>query len=243
MNRLDSENKLSQNIFNLIPSIIRKLEEEKDKQESYDLSILSNKELYIYNVSLSVINISSHFDRMNQSILYLSNFRQTKKLKEAGITRYDYLKYHIENYYISVTGLFDRALILVNDVFTLGNPLSNCKEYIILKNEFLVGFTTNNILNELSKIVGQHRKERNAIIHHNEYSSKELTSLGKLFFIQRENGEETIPIWFTKLEADKYVKSKKVEFANEIDKMIDTFDRLYNELFFVFNRKLSTFTK
>lgn len=107
---------------------------------------LSNSENYLRNSLLSCWELCSICNGLHQAVIFLTNYRSTPKLKLEKIDRYDYIIYHLESHLIKTISCYDRCLILVNDVFLLGNTPINCKDAIITTNNRISGTTSIKLL-------------------------------------------------------------------------------------------------
>ena len=174
--------------------------------------------------------------QLDQTIQFLANFRSTKKLKEYKINRYDHVVYHLENHLIRITSIFDRCLILTNQVFLLGNTPKNCKQHIIYNNQYVQGTIIVNILKKIEKHINPYRTKRNVIVHQEGYSHKELRIL-EAFSILEKQGEDFFHQYYYKGRIDGFVKGRKAElviFNNTLFQLIDDF---LTELLKVFEKK------
>lgn len=174
--------------------------------------------------------------QLDQIIQFLSNYRSTKKLKEYKINRYDHVVYHLENHLIRITSIFDRCLILTNQVFLLGNTPKNCKRYIIYNNQYVQSTIIVKILKKIEKHINPYRAKRNVIVHQEGYSHKELRIL-EAFSILEKQGEDFFHQYYYKGLIDGFVKERKAElviFNNTLFQLIDDF---LTELLKVFEKK------
>ena len=72
--------------------------------------------------------------QLSQTLALFSCAPCAREAEKKGILRRDYLVLQLEGHLLRVTGVFDRALVLVNEVLQLGNPPENCVRHVILKN-------------------------------------------------------------------------------------------------------------
>ena len=174
--------------------------------------------------------------QLDQTIQFLSNFRSTKKLKEYKINRYDHVVYHLENHLIRITSIFDRCLILTNQVFLLGNTPKNCKQYIIYNNQYVQGTIIVKILKKIEKHINPYRTKRNVIVHQEGYSHKDLRILEACSILEKQ-GEDFFHQYYYKRQIDGFVKERKAElevFNNTLFRLIDDF---LTELLKIFENK------
>jgi len=88
---------------------------------------------YAFDLFSLLTEISSNFDDLDHSVLFMSSFPSIKSWR-SKMERKDYLAYHMESYYASIVGIFDRILHLINFVYDLGLHPVHVKLDILLKN-------------------------------------------------------------------------------------------------------------
>jgi hypothetical protein len=152
----------------------------KTEQEQRDYT---EKEKYVVFVLLAAKEVTTCYDQMCQALLYLSNFRTTKSLKNAGINRFKHIVFNIENYFIRISSLLDKTLVLINEVYMLGNSNENCKEHIIFKNKHLKNTKVLDLTKKLKKKTNDYREKRNKIIHTERYRDKELNQIEGMYLL------------------------------------------------------------
>jgi hypothetical protein len=193
-------------------------------------------EEYLRTTLLCGGELATTCSQLDQTIQFLSNFRSTKKLKEYKINRYDHVVYHLENHLIRITSIFDRCLIFTNQVFLLGNTPKNCKQYIILKNQYVQGTIIAKILKKIEKHINPYRTKRNVIVHQEGYSHKDLRILEGYSILEKQ-GEDFFHQYYYKRQIDGFVKERKAElevFNNTLFRLIDDF---LTELLKIFENK------
>jgi hypothetical protein len=94
------------------------------------LTKASLKETIAIEILLEVGKISECIDQIYFSINMLSGFRKKKK---SIMNRHDYIVFMIENFYLRITSIFDRALHFTNLIFDIGLPEKECRESTIIK--------------------------------------------------------------------------------------------------------------
>ena len=86
----------------------------------------TNEELLAIDFLFSIGNIMECMDQLYFTVELLSGFR---KRKNSLFNRTDYIIYMIENFYLRITSIHDRCLILTNKVFDIGLPDKECKDF------------------------------------------------------------------------------------------------------------------
>ncbi len=143
-------------------------------------------QFYILKTGNSIAHLLETFRQLEDTILYLSSFSPSIRMKRAGINRHSYLLYTIENFIIRTSTLYDRSLKLVDAVFHLGNAPRECRYNTILNNIHVKRTGVPNRMRELRRVVDKHSQDRNLIVHHEEYQDSQLRELEMLSLLQRE---------------------------------------------------------
>jgi len=163
-------------------------------------------------------NLISWCSQLDYSVLYISNYAATYSMKKSGISRYEHLAYHIENYLIRVNSVYDRVLQLIDAVFHLQNDSSNCRREVIVNNMKVKRTDIPQALKPLSKHLEKYRQERNAIIHHESYDDDKLRYLG-LYTVLTENNTDikfsfksNLPLLKKQATSD-VIRCKKIEYT------------------------------
>lgn len=198
----------------------------------------SKKEKYAVDTLLSLGEIESLYDQLEQAPYFLSSFRQTKTLKEKGISRYDHIIYHIESHLFRTTGILDRMMIHLNIVFKFGLSPLKCKAYNLLldkkgnltQHSKIIGEINPKLLLILIKfkeIVDHFRDSRNQITHQSTYRSEILRNV-QLYDIAKKIYPLEYPIkrhkHVEKRITDKAVRKYKtdmLEFNSGIRAILD----------------------
>lgn len=186
-------------------------------------------EIYTKDVLLKVSEVMTICDQLSQIPILLSNFRTSPKTKKAKITRFHYLVYHLENYYIRSHSLFDRILRLVNTIYRLGNSDKNCKEYIILNNVYLQNTEAKKLIDALNKKLSGAKFERHKIVHSERYKSAELAHL-EAFYIVTENEPNFIPNNLLPNMTNKFVSIKVAELTKLNNELFSSVLNIFCEL-------------
>jgi Cthe_2314-like HEPN len=120
---------------------------------------------YDVDVFLVATKILSTISRLRQANVFIKNYPKEKKGSETTYTKYDGIQYHYGFFISTVVSISDLSLILVNNVFRLGNPEKHCRMDIISKNEWIRDTKVLKRLEELNKIIKPYRDDRNQLLH------------------------------------------------------------------------------
>jgi hypothetical protein len=165
-------------------------------------------EKYTERVLFAAAEVQTTLTQLVQTVLFMSNFRSTQKLKAYRVGRYDHSVYHYENFLIRVTGCLDRCLILTNSAFDLGNEPEDCKYQLIKKNRYIKESEVLGPLGNINEIIKPYRKQRNIVTHSKRYSEANLRTL-ELFSLMQNIEPDVVPSHLAKLEADQVVAIRK----------------------------------
>ena len=166
-------------------------------------------EFYKIKVGKAIAGIINCLQELEHGVFYLREFTYSKRLKDAGINRGNFIRYCIENYFIRTQILYERCLVLTNAVFHLLLSRRDCKHSAISNN---IKVRMTNIPLRLKKIFGHlkiYRSTRNTIIHHENLLDQDLKDLEVLYLLNDNNGEET---HLKKGNIDKDIKCYKDNF-------------------------------
>jgi hypothetical protein len=220
--------------------VLTNLSSEIIKQYSNTDKDYSDKDSYVVNAFLSLGEIESVFEQLEQSPHFLSNFKLTKSLKENGISRFNHIIYHIESHLFRATGILDRMLIHINVVLNIGLSPENCRTYYLLTDDKgKEGKYAPNIKNksaelfqsllELRNYVNRYRELRNMISHQKRYASASLKK-AEMYHIVQQGEDHNGPFaagnydHFIKLEMDRAVrqyKTQMLDFNSGTRKLLD----------------------
>lgn len=178
---------------------------------------------------LSAGKIIECIDQLYFTVEMLSGFKRKKK---GNMNRHDHIVYMIENFYLRITSIFDRALRLSNLVFQIGLPEKECRESTIIMNQKIKGTEVERILQKLNRFTSDYRLKRNQIAHQEGFHDKELSPLEMFYYLLEtdESAEFQKYRHLYKTKADNYVLEKKNEFNETIGEVEDIIDKFFNTL-------------
>ena len=125
---------------------------------------LSEAELYIDHVFRAQVGVTDIFDQLDKALFYLRSKGKSQTGKPPRYTNWTWLEYHVSYFVIMHSALFDRALILVNEVFELGNPPKQCKPEVIKSNTKVSAWTLK-ALAQIENCTLKLRNDRNVLLH------------------------------------------------------------------------------
>lgn len=185
-------------------------------------------EEYALHTFNQLTEVSKCLEQLRQGIDMLSGYRSS----HMNINRYEYIVCQIENYYLRVTSIYDRCLLLTNTVFQLGLKKQQCKTSTITENNNIRKTRVASCLKKLDEFTKKFREHRNNISHSHTFNDQEGLGIFEIYSFIKEQGDKDL-IKFDhifKYKVDNYIKEKKIEFTTELEKGYKITLDLFNEL-------------
>ena len=126
-------------------------------------------EFYVLRVGNRLATLISQCRGLEDAVLFMSAFRQTRSMAVAGINRTRCVRYSMENYIIRTQTLYDVVLKLVDAVFHLTNADSQCRDGTIIQNLKVKRSEVPARLKPLRRKLTEFESARHNIIHHGGY--------------------------------------------------------------------------
>jgi len=185
----------------------------------------TEKEKRAMNILFSANNIIECIDQINFTIEMLSGFRKRDK---GLMNRHDYVIFMIENFYLRITSILDRALRFTNLVFEIGLQDRECRVSEIIKDHQIRGTQLKILIEKLNKFTEEYRNERNQVAHSERFKDDLLTDIEGFYILQDIDESKEFNGFnnFFKNRADRYIAEKKIEFkeiAMKIENLIHEF--------------------
>jgi len=166
----------------------------------------------VFNLTADILLSCQH---ATQAVAYINNFKVTPESKKAGISKNSNTIYHMEAYSSRLESVYRDILLLINEVFMLGNQPQHCTDDIILRSNTISETRVGELVAKLKKLRSD-----------STVSSETLCSLAKI----------SPTATFDKLGFrinGKYLNQRKVKMA-KVNKqiypiIIDIFDELNGE--------------
>jgi len=186
----------------------------------------TKQEAIAIELLMSISNITDCIDQLHYIIQLLSGFRRKKG---SIFNRTDYIVYTIENFYLRMTSIIDKCLILTNIVFDIGLPERDCKETTIIKNTKVNKTSVKVSLQKINKFIDHFKQIRNRIAHAEGFKDEKLDNLQGFYYLMDTEQSEDLQKFkhLFKTETDQYVNEKK----EDLGKQIVTIEQLVDEFF------------
>ncbi len=176
----------------------------------------SKAEYYCISVAKTLCHILRICQQLEHCVLYFSSFSPTQKMKEAITTRQSHLLYCIENYIIRTQSMYDRLLVLIDTVFELYNPSHRISHELIISNLHVQHSSIPGKLKALRKVIKGYYRDRNMIIHEQQFLEDNLRELEAYTHLSISEGPlKGKPLLIKKVNyiARQIVKNKTKEFS------------------------------
>lgn len=139
--------------------------------------VLTPGEEYVTKLNNSLIALMDNFRDLELIELFLAERLKVKTINRKEVTDPEYIRYHMENYFIRVHKIKDQVCILLNNFFKLGHYENSWLEKNMLKDEFLKATSLTIYIKYCNEIFRQLRSIRNQIAHRSNLSTSDLGML------------------------------------------------------------------
>lgn len=195
----------------------------------------TSKESYAIETLLSIGNVVSCIDQLYFSVDMLSGYRSNATPDK--MSRYDYVVFGIENYYLRLTSAYDRCLRLANVIFQLGLPERQCGNETIIKNSHIKNTAVAESLKTLDRFTAPFRFHRNTVAHQGTYSDKDLDKIGTYYLVVEEDNSFERYRHLYKAKMDDFVAERKQEFSGQVAELEQKVEEYFDALFVFFQSK------
>lgn len=208
----------------------------KKLAESDELHEESIEQKYIHVVSEAISEVSGLMDNLNHAEVFLNSYSVSK----LWVKHYDknhYIRYHYEAWVINAIRLYERLLILINDVYELGINHKDVTYTSVSQHPGLSSTRTLEVLNKVHGALSSLQGLKNSIFHRYLYSDQDLTDIARYDLVARHSeGKERRDFEHaSKYLSSKYLSSKKAEIkennnqlALAVDAILSTLDERYS---------------
>jgi len=150
--------------YGLIP-----LWEENRKAKREDQELVLDEELkyhlYVFQYASALYEA---FKRLYDIPFFIHQNPKMRLLENRYVSAQEWFVYHYANYRVIATGIFDTALLVVNDVLELGFEPSKCRKKQVLAHEKVIESRVAPLLIKLDELIEKHRQERHWYVHRSE---------------------------------------------------------------------------
>lgn len=190
-------------------------------------------EYYCISVAKTLAHLLGICSQLEHSVLYMSSFTPSAKMKKAGISKQSHLLYCIENYIIRTHTMYDRLLRHIDKVFEIYNPSHLISHEFIISNLHVKHSDIPAQLKSLRRVIKDYYRDRNMIIHEQQYLEDDLRMLEAITCLSSSDDPFTENLdlnnW-AKLLAKKIVLDKTKEFLNVNQKAFKIIGNIFDLL-------------
>lgn len=185
--------------------------------------------------------------QLEHTILYMSNFSPSDKMKRAGINRHTHLLWSVENYIIRTQSVYDRILILTDRLFHIQNNPNRISHESIITNSHISMTKIPNFLKEVKAAVKKYYHDRNTIIHESSYVDGDIRKIEAYSILASSKDYDEFKVEDIndqlKLLTKEYLKRKTREFARINVNVCVALSRLFSEMLPIFTAKYQELCK
>jgi len=219
------------------PDIIHNLAKKMHYEDKSGKKLRKTKrDVFYYTLFTCVIEIDYKMQDISLCPLFIKNYNVSSQIKSM-ISRYDYIMYHLEFYYINIVSIFDRMLHLVNFLYDLGLKDRFVNRDIIVTNKN-VDKNIIKLLKRFDKSLQGIRTLQNKIKHKERINEREKNKwikdaelfehVDSMKFL--ETGEKSEFLAYAKTNYAFYIKEKKKELLKNNKVLTEALNNFYNEL-------------
>lgn len=238
------KNKYVQLVLDEASKIIKKMHEEDPKLEKKDArDKMSTREKFILDAFSRMTEVLQKVEMVNYYVAFINSYPKSK-LWEKTFSRADYIRYHTETYLSNITGVLDRCLLLVNQLYGLGIEEKYVKFDLITSNKNIKNEPVKKALDIFSKSISNIKYLRNFVDHQGRFSEKELDEIATYEFLIQSGAKFTrkqtniIKVFVIKFGFSKYISKTKKDAIKSNANLIKLCDLFFSSLVDKLNAKL-----
>jgi len=195
--------------------------------------VLDEYQFYLHNVGFYLVHTLTWCRQLDLAVEFLSAFDYSKNLTA---TRADHLIFNIENYFVRLRSVHDRALQLVNAVFHLCINEEHVGHSVVISNykvthrpEIVA------IIKAVKKFLGDYEQSRHTLIHRHSYLDADLKRVERLYLAALVSAKmpaeqlKRLKAFRARCMSD-FVRKKKAEFSAINSTLATHIDSLFTAL-------------
>jgi hypothetical protein len=188
-------------------------------------------------------NLTHLVERLEHIPLFIKRFPNTKTFKEQGITLHEWVHYHHSAYLITVIGIYDLALLIVNAILVLGIHPRKCSDKNVSSHPTVQKSKISSPLGKLRDTTKNYREPRNLLVHHGALPKLEMLDMmenelfiertGKLLGIKKHINPIIHPVMAETIyqgerrELAKSIVARTVLITNDLYVLFDALHSIY----------------
>jgi len=185
-------------------------------------SKLADQAKYVHLVLSSFNEVTSVLENLEYGEIFLGSYSVSSRWRKK-YDRNHYIRYHYEFWVINLIRLYERLLILIDDVYGLGIPHKEVTYKTISSAIKMEGTDTLKILKKIHGALSTAQGLKNEVFHRHTYSDGTLDDITMYDFLSRqsnETNEQKKFVWAARLKAQLYLMGKRREVRKANIEMI-----------------------
>ncbi|WP_129633703.1 Cthe_2314 family HEPN domain-containing protein [Candidatus Oscillochloris fontis] len=126
---------------------------------------LSFKIKYNNEVFQYISNLTHAVERIEMTPIFFRRYPKSKTYEQNNISLHRWIQYHYASFLITITSIYDTALLLTNAVFLLGIEPKFCSHKKIIKHERIKETPVKPALEHLDALIEVYREPRHLYAH------------------------------------------------------------------------------
>lgn len=208
----------------------------------FDSAKLQPNERYIQSTGYYVGQVLNQTERVDQAAILINSYPYVREWR-TRYGRFEYFQYHMEQYFIALSGLVDRLFLLFNHLYGIGMDDEGVR-YSTLHKELLAKGHADEaeLLKNIRDSMRFVKKKKNHYTHLVRFWEKDLWRIGVLEFSLRN---KTIPDPDGYLKADLdfdtkiYLKEKMKLIKDNEKPLLDILERSFDKFEIIYNKNVS----
>ena len=200
----------------------------------------SKAEQYAHLVFLHLVRIMESLEQLEFIPVFLKRFPARAYYEKNGISRPKFIDYHLRNFYIKRTTISDQCVLLINELYELGNDPKTANFQLLKKNRYTKSTQALALIQEYEKIISDSKRTRNLIVHRGEFYDK---AVSEMEMIQIVHDAAPIPDTreITKEEVTTFIQNslqdKLPELETNIEATHEFLEAFFDELHLEFQKR------
>jgi len=173
---LETTNRVLKTVGEEFKRSLKANKKSKSKQllSTIERPTMTPEQEYHNTVFYYVSNLANVIERLDHIPLYIKRFPNSKTFKDQGITLHEWVHYHHSAYLITVIGIYDLALLIVNALLVLGIHPRKCNDKNVGNHPTVQKLKVNSHIEKLRETTKEHREPRNLLVHHGSLPKIEM---------------------------------------------------------------------
>jgi len=216
------------------------------KGNSLEVNTANDLEFYIVRCGKALSNLSGSMDKARLSLTLL-NAKCLDSISSEERPRSALIEMMVENAIIRVQSIYDRVLILANNILDLGIDNQFIHHALLVTNENIVRYGLDKPLKKFNKACSDFKAIRNRVIHHDRFTEEQFDQLSLIIsadHLAKAVGRKGIADEDVLNAVIKdYLESKQEELSSYLDGIEARLHELYDVMLPVYSHHKEKFRK